>query len=201
MEPELIERTLLEGDSLEVAPRLLNQLLLVGGRWGRIVEVEAYMGPEDPASHAYRGETPRTTSMFGRAGTLYTYLSYGMHTCANISCGRKRVGQAVLLRAVEPVRGIEAMRNARPAARREADLTNGPGKLCQALGIELSHDGVDVCAPGAPVRLCSDGTEAPSEPLRTPRIGITKAVEWPWRFVVPGSPYASRSPSMQPEPS
>ncbi len=187
----VVGRALLGATSVEVAPRLLNKLIVVGERAGRIVEVEAYMGPDDPASHAYRGPTARTASMFAQAGTLYTYLSYGIHTCANVSCGPQGVGQAVLLRALEPVCGTEAMRRDRPSARRDADLTNGPGKLCEALGITLAHDGVDVCDPRSAVRLCGDGTEPPPRPLRTPRIGISRAVEHRWRFVVPGSGYVS----------
>lgn len=181
-------------ESVEVAPRLLNALLVVGDRVGRIVEVEAYAGPDDPASHAYGGVTPRTASMFGAAGTLYTYLSYGIHTCANISTGPVRTGQAVLLRAIEPLRALDAMRSARPAARRDVDLGNGPGKLCAALGIALEDDGVDVCDPASPVLLLSDGTPPPVEPRQTPRVGISKAKDRPWRFVVPGSPFASRGP-------
>lgn len=187
-------RGTLSAESVKVAPRLLNALLVVGDRAGRIVEVEAYAGPEDPASHAYGGMTPRTTSMFGQAGTLYTYLSYGVHTCANISTGEELSGQAVLLRAIQPLRGIDAMRSVRKAARREVDLGNGPGKLCAALGITLDDDGVDVCDPAGPVRLMSDGTPPPAEPVRTPRVGISKAKDRPWRFVVPGSPFASRGP-------
>lgn len=184
----------LSAESVEVAPLLLNTLVVVGERVGRIVEVEAYAGPEDPASHAYRGMTPRTASMFGPAGTLYTYLSYGVHTCANISTGEADSGQAVLLRAIEPLEGIDAMRSVRKAARRDVDLGNGPGKLCAALGITLDHDGVDVCDPVGPVRLFSDGTPPPTEPVRTPRVGISRAKDRPWRFVVPGSPFASRGP-------
>lgn len=188
---ELIARERMMDHSVEVAPRLLNTLLVVGERVGRIVEVEAYAEAEDPASHAYRGVTPRTRSMFGPAGTVYAYLSYGIHTCANISTGPEGTGQAVLLRAMEPVAGMAAMRADRPAARTERDLGNGPGKLCAALGITLGHDGVDVCDPMSPVRLFSDGTPPPRRPLRGPRVGITKATDRPWRFVVPDSEYAS----------
>lgn len=187
-------RSTLMAESVDVAPLLLNALVVVGDRVGRIVEVEAYAGPDDPASHAYGGMTPRTTSMFGLAGTLYTYLSYGVHTCANISTGPAGAGQAVLLRALEPLEALDAMRDARQAARRDVDLSNGPGKLCAALGITLAHDGVDVCDPAAEVRLVSDGTPPPRDPVRTPRVGISKAKERLWRFVVPGSHFASRGP-------
>lgn len=180
--------------SIEVAPLLLNALLVVGDRVGRIVEVEAYAGPCDPASHAYTGVTARNASMFGSAGTLYAYLSYGVHTCANISTGPVGTGQAVLLRAIEPLGALEAMRSARPAARRDAELGNGPGKLCSALGIALDDDGGDVCDPAGRVRLLSDEMLPPAAPLRTPRVGISKAKDRPWRFVVPGSPFASRGP-------
>ncbi|MFV0316365.1 MAG: DNA-3-methyladenine glycosylase [Microthrixaceae bacterium] len=187
-----VDRGELVAPSPEVAPRLLNKLLVVDGRVGRIVEVEAYMGPDDPASHAYRGETPRTASMFGRPGLLYTYLSYGIHTCANVSTGETGSGQAVLLRALEPVAGLDAMRVARPAAHRDRDLANGPGKLCAAMGVTLAHDGTDLCSPESPVRLCRDDVQPPKRPVVTRRVGITRATERPWRFLVPDSQFVSK---------
>ncbi len=121
-------------DPLEVAPELLNKLIVHDRRVGRIVEVEAYRGADDPASHAFRGPTPRNEVMFGPAGRLYVYRSYGIHWCANVVCRTDGVAGAVLLRAVEPVRGLPAMRRDRPKAKDDADLGAGPGKLCAALG-------------------------------------------------------------------
>ncbi len=160
-----------------------------------IVEVEAYEGIDDPASHAFRGPTPRTEVMFGPPGRLYVYLSYGVHWCANVVCHPEGVAGAVLLRAVEPVTGIDAMWADRPAARRERDLGSGPGKLCAALGINDEHNGVDMLDPSSPVRLLA--AEGPdrgddSEIAVGPRVGITKAVERPWRFGLAASPHLSR---------
>ena len=188
-----VRRTELSGPAPQVAPRLLNALLIVGGRICRIIEVEAYRGSEDPASHAHRGPTRRNATMFGRPGLLYVYRSYGIHWCANVVVGRAGVAEAVLVRAVDPVAGLEAMRSDRRAVIRDVDVANGPGKLCQALGIDGRHDGVDLCDPASPVRLARDGTAPPPAPTVTNRIGITVAVDRPWRFVVPAHPGVSRS--------
>ncbi len=186
-----VSRRLLAGDPLEVAPRLLNTVLIFGERVVRIVEVEAYCGADDPASHAYRGETRRNATMFGPAGRLYVYFTYGMHWCANVVCRPTSVAGAVLLRAGAPLGGLDEMAVARPAARRERDLCSGPAKLCQALGITGAHDGADLCTGDLGVRLCSDGTEPPVAPGNGPRIGITAAAEHPWRWWVPGDPNVS----------
>jgi DNA-3-methyladenine glycosylase len=177
-------------DPLDVAPDLLNKLLAHDRRVGRIVEVEAYRGTDDPASHAYRGPTPRNEVMFGPAGRLYVYRSYGIHWCANVVCGTDGVAGAVLVRAVEPVRGLPAMRGDRPKATRDADLGAGPGKLCAALGIGGEHDGVDLRR--GPVRVLDDGVSPPERPAHGTRVGITRAVDRPWRFGVPDSPALSR---------
>jgi len=182
-----VPRELLAGAAPQVAPLLLNAILQVGGRAGRIVEVEAYGGDPtsgDPASHAHRGPTVSNASMFARAGTLYCYRSYGIHTCANVVTGTQGDGQAVLLRALTPLDDVAGMWACRPAARREVDLANGPGKLCEALGITLDHDGVDLCDGSSPVRLLTDGTAAPSLVRRDPRVGITKAADRLLRFRV-----------------
>jgi DNA-3-methyladenine glycosylase len=201
---EAVERDDLEAGPLRVAPYLLNKILVHGDRAGRIVEVEAYHGSDDPASHAYRGRTPRTAVMFGPPGFLYVYFTYGMHWCANVVCGPDGEAAAVLIRALEPLRGIEAMRASRPAARRDTDLCNGPAKLCQALAITGADSGGDLMAPPArrrggaaagasvPVRLEDDGTAPPRRPGRGVRIGITVATELPWRFWVAGNPNVSR---------
>lgn len=195
--PRRFTRRELTGASTEVAPRLLNALVEVadddgGLRIGRIVEVEAYRGSHDPASHAYRGRTARNATMFGRPGLLYVYRSYGIHWCANVVAGTDGVAEAVLLRAVEPLEGIAAMRAARPKARRDVDLANGPGKLCAALGITGADDGVDLCDPRSRIRLVRDEVTPPAHPHRSTRIGISRAVDEPWRYVVPGHPGASR---------
>lgn len=188
-------RSELTGSAVDVAPRLLNALLAVEGRVGRVVEVEAYAGEADPASHAYRGPSARNATMFGRPGLLYVYRSYGMHWCANVVAGTDGVAEAVLLRAVEPVDGIEEMRSARAGVRREVDLTNGPGKLCAALGITGDDDGTDLCDPASRVRLWRDEVPPPEQPEVSTRIGISRAVDRPWRFTVPGHPHVSRRPS------
>jgi DNA-3-methyladenine glycosylase len=193
---EPVRRALLAGDSVEVAPRLLNTLLVRGDRVGRVVEVEAYRGEEDPASHAFRGRTRRNATMFGPAGHLYVYFTYGMHWCANVVCGEEGVARAVLLRAVAPVSGLEAMRAARPGARRDRDLGSGPAKLCQAFGITGADDGVDLVdgaggGAGA-LRLLTDGACPPRRPGRGPRVGISVGAELPWRWWVTGDPNVSR---------
>ncbi|MGH9065283.1 MAG: DNA-3-methyladenine glycosylase [Acidimicrobiales bacterium] len=195
-----IPRSFYGRDSLDVAPELLNILVVAGERVGRIVEVEAYRGEEDPASHAYRGMTGRNATMFGPPGHLYVYLSYGMHWCANVVCGADGLARAVLLRAVAPVAGVEAMRAARPAARRDRDLGNGPGKLGQALGLTRDHDGADLVTGDRGIRLASDGTPPPRRPERGNRVGISAGTEHRWRWWVAGDPNVSRPPRPAPGP-
>ena len=165
-------------DPRVVAPQLLNKILRVAdGRSGRIVEVEAYCGEADPAAHSYNGKTARNATMFGEGGHLYVYFSYGMHWCANA------VG--VLIRALQPLDGIEAMRQARPKARNDRNLCNGPGKLTQALGLDKRHDGADLVSGADGVGICSDGLKPPKHPLATPRVGISKARDELWRWLLP----------------
>jgi DNA-3-methyladenine glycosylase len=185
------------GDPVDVGPWLLNKVLVSGTRAGRIVEVEAYKGAVDPASHAYRGETRRTTVMFGPPAHLYVYFTYGMHWCANVVTGPAGEASALLIRALAPLRGLEEMRRLRPAARRDRDLCNGPAKLCQALGITGADNRTDLLArsgqpgPGV-VRLLDDGTPPPKRPAQGKRIGIRVATEEPWRFWVAGEESVSR---------
>jgi len=194
-----VQRSDLEANPVAVAPCLLNKVLVRGERVGRIVEVEAYHGANDAASHAYRGRTPRTAVMFGPPGFLYVYFTYGMHWCANVVCGPDGEAAAVLIRALAPTAGLEAMRSARPAARRDRDLCSGPAKLCQALGITGSDNGTDLLAPATgrrvpgAVRLLDDGTPPPRRPGRGTRIGIKEATQHRWRFWVPGDPNVSRA--------
>lgn len=184
-----------------VAPLLLNQLLVTGdGRAGRIIEVEAYDGAGDPASHAYRGRTARNSVMFGPAGHLYVYFSYGVHWCANVVTGEEGVASAVLLRALEPVAGVELMRAARWRSQKrqvDRDLCRGPGRLTQAMGIDRTADGVDLCDPASPVFVAGDGTAPPAAPAVTPRVGISVAVERPWRWAVPDHSGVSAGPRLR----
>lgn len=189
---EPVGRDFYRRDVLEVAPELLNTLLVAGERVGRIVEVEAYRGLEDPASHAYRGRTRRNATMWGPPGHLYVYFTYGMHFCANAVCAEQGVAQAVLIRALAPVAGLEAMRSGRPAARRDTDLASGPAKACAALGIDLRHDGADLVTGRQGVRIASDGTPPPIRPGRGARIGISVATQVEWRWWVPGEANLSR---------
>ncbi len=175
-----------------VAPELLNKILLrADGRAGRIVEVEAYAGGEDPAAHSHRGPTARNRTMFGEPGHLYVYFTYGMHWGSNAVCGEPGEGWGVLLRAMEPLRGVEAMRLLRPKARRERDLANGPGKLSQAMGLTREQDGADLVSGAQGIALVDDGMPPPRRAAIGPRVGISKAVDFPWRFHVPGSLYVS----------
>jgi DNA-3-methyladenine glycosylase len=184
-----LPRSFYRRPSTVVAPELLNKVLVVGPCRGRLVEVEAYAGPLDPASHAYRGPTPRNATMFGPPGHLYVYFTYGMHFCANAVTGEPEDGQAVLLRAIAPIAGIEAMRARRAAARRVRDLGNGPAKLTQAMGIGPEHDGADLVR--GPIRIVDDGVAPPARPGVSARIGITRAADRPWRWFVAGDPNVS----------
>ena len=176
----------------QVAPELLNKILIRGdGRAARIVEVEAYAGSEDPAAHSYRGMTPRNATMFGEPGHLYVYFTYGMHWGSNAVCGDAGVGMGVLLRAAEPLLGVDAMRELRPAARRDRDLASGPGRLSQALGITGALDGADLVTADRGIAIVSDGMPPPAEPAVGPRIGVSRALDLPWRWHVPGNAHVS----------
>ncbi|WP_282246367.1 DNA-3-methyladenine glycosylase [Stenotrophomonas sp. PS02300] len=176
----------------EVAPELLNKLLVRDdGRAGRIVEVEAYAGDQDPAAHSFRGMTPRTATMFGECGHLYVYFTYGMHWGSNAVCGEVGQGWGVLLRALEPVQGLDLIREARPAIRRDRELASGPGRLSQAMGITKALDGADLVSNDRGIRIVSDGTPPPEDPVAGPRIGISRAVEFPWRWHVRGHSHVS----------
>ena len=170
----------------EVAPELIGATLLVDGVGGLIVELEAY-DQDDPASHGFRGPTPRTAAMFGPPGHAYVYRSYGMHWCLNLVCAHEGRAEATLIRALEPTAGLEAMR-ARRAVERTIALCSGPGKLCQALGVTREHNGLALDTPPFAI-LARDS--AP-EVLTGPRIGISRAAERPWRYVWAGSPFLSR---------
>jgi DNA-3-methyladenine glycosylase len=195
---KLLTRAFFEAPPERVARRLLGKILVqkTKGRRpiaGRIVEVEAYLGPHsktaDPAAHTHRGPTPRNQVLFGPAGHAYVYFIYGMYSCMNVSCEQEGHGGGVLIRALEPVAGIEQMARNRGLAPGAAacELTSGPGKLCQALGITRSADnGLDLTDPSSPLQLLDDGTRA-GRILVTRRIGIRHAVELPLRFAIAGN--------------
>jgi DNA-3-methyladenine glycosylase len=170
----------------EVAPELIGVTLLVDGVGGCIVEVEAY-DQEDPASHAHRGRTPRNAAMFGPPGHAYVYRSYGVHWCLNLVCAGEGVPEAVLIRALEPTKGLDLQR-ARRGVVDERALCSGPGKLCQALAITREHDGLALDVP--PFEL-EDRQEVP-DVVTGPRVGITRATELNWRYLSAGSRYLSR---------
>jgi DNA-3-methyladenine glycosylase len=188
-----LSRRFYQRDPREVAPELLNKVFIgPDGRSGRIVEVEAYCGAEDPAAHTYRGLTRRNATMFGEAGHMYVYFTYGMHWCANAVCGQVGEGVGVLIRALEPLEGIERMRASRPRAKRDTELCSGPARLAQALSITGANDGADLVLGDQGFKILDDGIPSPDPPMASPRIGISKAVELPWRWHVAGNPHVSR---------
>ena len=170
----------------EVAPDLIGVTLLVDGVGGPIVELEAY-DQEDPASHGFRGRTARNAAMFGPPGHAYVYRSYGIHWCLNLVCDVPGRAEAALIRALQPERGLDAMRARRGLAPERA-LCSGPGKLCQALGVTREHDGLPLDEP--PFELLP--RETTPEIVTGPRIGITRAAELTWRYGLGGSRYLSR---------
>ncbi len=189
-----LPRAFFERPSIEVAPDLLGRLLVrrtPGGvrLVGRIVETEAYR-EDDPASHSYRGRTPRTEVMFGPPGRLYVYFTYGMHFCMNVVTGSDGEGSAVLLRAAEPIEGLREM-----AARRGVSdprlLCSGPARLAQAFGIARAHNGADLVS-GSELWLLEGHPVRPSSVQRTTRIGVRAGLDRRWRFLVRGDPYVSR---------
>jgi DNA-3-methyladenine glycosylase len=201
---KLVRRSFFEAPPEIVAPALLGKVLVhrskAGLLAGRIVEVEAYLGPHsdtpDAAAHTHRGPTPRNSVLFGPAGYSYVYTIYGRYFCANFSCEAEGWGGGVLLRALEPLTGLAQMARNRglepEAAARE--LTSGPGRLCQALGLTRElHNGLDVTDESSPLQVRDDGFEA-GMILTTPRIGINPAnpaLEWPLRYVLAGHPCVS----------
>lgn len=179
--PEALSTTL-AGAPEDAAPKLLGAHLVseIGGKLVRlrVTEVEAYKGSDDPASHAYRGRTGRNDSMFRAPGTLYVYRSYGIHNCANTAAGPEGVGWGILFRGGQIVDGEGVARTRRG---RHDNLTNGPGKVCQALGIDISHNGLNLFDPRSEIRL------EPGDPaefiMATPRVGVSRARERAWRFI------------------
>ena len=181
----------------QVARELLGTVLECrtrdGVAAGRIVETEAYVGEHDLACHAAAGRTVRTAPLYGPPGRAYVYFIYGMYWCFNAVTRARGEPSAVLVRALEPVRGLELMRLRRPRAKRDSDLTNGPGKLCLALGIDGSHNSVSLQRPPVVIRAGS-AVDDPDVAV-SPRIGISQAADWPLRWFIRGNPYVSKTPA------
>ncbi len=184
--PRRLKRSFFDRSVHKVAPELIGAILLVDGVGGRIVEVEAYHHT-DPAAHSYRGPTERNAVMFGPPGVSYVYRSYGIHWCLNFVCEGQGSASAVLIRALEPTEGLAAMRRRRGMAD-ERLLCSGPGKLCEALGVTHRNNGLPLDKPPFELRA---RTQTPEIAVGV-RIGITKAVEKPWRFGLKGSKFLSR---------
>lgn len=203
-------RRILSGDARDLAPQLLGAVLTHDSREGpvsvRLTEVEAYLGPEDslhpdPGSHTYRGPTPRNAPMFGPAGHLYVYFTYGMHHCTNIVCGPPGVASALLLRAGEIVEGLELARKRRHTSRTAADLASGPARLAKALGLTTADSGRDALAP--PFALVLPPLP-PSAVSSGPRVGVSGAGgsdEYSWRYWITGDRTVSRYKAAKPRPA
>jgi len=198
-------RSRLGGSALDVAPWLLGAQLTHSDDDGvvtvRITEVEAYLGPDDPGSHAFRGKTARNATMFGPAGHLYVYFTYGMHYCANVVCGTEGWATGLLLRAGEIVEGGDLARERRSRPASDLDLARGPARLAQALGLDRRFDGSDVLAD--PFRLVLP-EKPPTAISSGPRVGISGVAgteEYPWRFWLPGEPTVSRFRPGKPRPA
>ncbi len=187
----ILKRPFYERPAVQVARGLLGKVLVHGPAAGIIVETEAYLGLDDLAAHASRGMTNRTRVLFGPPGHAYVYFIYGMYECLNIVAEPEGRPGCVLIRALEPVTGLELMQRRRPAARRPEDLASGPGKLTLAMGITRAHYGVDLTRGSLVVR-------EPAEPRKieievTPRIGIRECADWPLRFVIKGNRFVSKA--------
>lgn len=192
-----VARAFFESPAEQVAPRLLGKILVhqtpAGQLSGRIVEVEAYLGPHndppDPAAHSHRGPTPRNSVLFGPAGFSYVYAIYGRYFCMNVCCEPEGRAGCILVRALEPLRGADQMARNRGLQLGAAprDLTSGPSRLCMALGLNRpDHNALDLCDPASRLQIRDDG-HAVKDVLVTPRIGIHVAVDWPLRFAVRGN--------------
>ena len=187
-----LPRAFFDRPATEVAPQLLNKILAsADGRAGRIVEVEAYLGAIDPAAHTYRGKTPRNAVMFGPSGHMYVYFTYGMHWCCNCVSGPEGDGCGVLIRALEPLHGMEQMRVARPRAASDRDLCRGPARLTQAMGISGAQNGLDLVSALDSFTIVDDGMPPPKARAGGLRIGISVGKDFPWRWNVPGNRYVS----------
>jgi DNA-3-methyladenine glycosylase len=185
-----LARTFFNRPTVDVARDLLGKIVVHGATSGRIVETEAYLGRNDGAAHSARGRTPRTRVIFGPPGHAYVYLIYGMYECLNMVAEAEGTPGCVLIRALEPLAGIEKMRGRRRAARGIEDLANGPGKLTLALAITRRHNGTDLTR--GPLTVHPPATDQPFEIAVSPRIGITQSRELPLRFFIAGNRFVSR---------
>jgi DNA-3-methyladenine glycosylase len=185
-----LPRSFYDRPVLEVARDLLGSIIEHAGVQVRLTEVEAYDGANDPASHAYRGQTARNAVMFGPPGHAYVYFTYGMHFCVNLVCGPPSVASAVLLRAGEVIEGREVAVTRRPRSSAR-DLARGPARLTQVLAIDREQNGADVTVKRSPLRVVGGEPVAESLVRRGPRVGITKAADWPWRLWIDGEPSVS----------
>ena len=197
----VLERDFYARPTEQVARDLLGCLLVCethdGVTSGRIVETEAYVGEHDLACHAAAGRTRRTEPLYGPPGIAYVYFIYGVHWCFNAVTRAEGEPSAVLVRAIEPVQGIALMRSRRRAAKRDHDLTNGPGKLCAALGIGPSHNALRLDRP--PILIRPDAAVPDRDVVITPRIGITEAADWPLRWFIADNPWVSKTPKHFPQ--
>lgn len=196
-----LPRTFYERPTLDVARDLIGKTLYRnapdGLTAGVIVETEAYVAAIDPSAHGYRGKTQRNAAMFGPPGRAYVYFTYGMHFCLNVVTEAEEVAAAVLVRALEPTIGLEIMRSRRGERIDDRDLARGPGRLCAAMAITVADNGQDL--EGHALWIAeTPGFPADAPVLATPRIGITQAADWPWRFVLAGSPWVSGRKTAKP---
>jgi len=189
-ESYILDRDFYARPAIEVARDCLGKILVHGKAAGRIVETEAYLGVDDRAAHAWRGVTNRTRVIFGPPGHAYIYFIYGMYECLNFVAEPEGQAGCVLIRAVEPVAGIEGMRRRRLTAKRLEDLASGPGKLTRAMGISRKQNGADLTGSRLQVRSLRD--DAKFEVRVTPRIGITHCADWPLRFLIANNRFVSR---------
>jgi DNA-3-methyladenine glycosylase len=190
----MFDRTVLEATATEMAPLLLGGIIRHRDVAIRITEVEAYLGEQDPGSHAFRGQRPRNAVMFGEPGHLYAYFTYGMHVCANITLGRAGIASAVLLRAGEVIDGLYVARERRATSRHDTDLASGPARLCVAMGISLAQNGADLSRP--PFELTLPTTPVDPADIRSgPRTGVSGeggTDAFPWRFWILDDPTVSK---------
>ncbi|KJV30962.1 DNA-3-methyladenine glycosylase [Luteibacter yeojuensis] len=190
---DIVPRPFYQRDPRVVGPELLNKVLACAdGRAGRIVEVEAYVGAIDPAAHTFRGKTKRNAVMFGPPGHMYVYFTYGMHWCCNTVCGDDGEGSGVLIRALEPIAGLDAMRTARPRVRRDRELCSGPARLTQALGITGEQNGIDLVRARDGYTVLDDGMPPPENVPESARIGIREGTDLLWRWFVAGNTNVSK---------
>jgi DNA-3-methyladenine glycosylase len=189
-----LSRRFFERPVLRVAPDLLGRLVVhrtaEGSVTARLTEVEAYDGPNDPGSHAFRGRSKRNSTMFGPPGHVYVYFTYGMHYCMNLVCGPVGMPTGILLRAAEITAGTDIVRSRRPAAKTDRDLARGPARLVEALGVTSADDGADICDVG-PLTIHYGVPPRPERILTGPRVGLRDAPDFPWRFWIADDPSVS----------